>query len=189
MPAVKLLAFSGSLREGSYNQRLVDRAASIAEDAGAQVSSIRLADYRLPLYEQAIEAREFPEAALELKSLFADHDGFLIASPEHNGSIPAALKNTIDWVSRPAGDETPLALAGFRGKIVGVMSASISPFGGLRGLAHLRQILGTIQALVVTEQVLVPFANRAFEDDRLVDDLPNSLLPPLVQRVMELASK
>lgn len=69
------------------------------------------------------------------------------------------------------------------------MSASISPFGGLRGLAHLRQIFGTIQALVVTEQVLVPFAGKAFDGEELIDDLPNALLPPLVQRVIDLAGK
>lgn len=186
---VKLLAFSGSLREGSYNQKLVNRAAELAREAGADVTSIRLSDYPLPLYEQAIEAEAFPEAAVELKRLFASNDGFLIASPEHNGSISAALKNVIDWVSRPVDDEAPLALTGFRGKIVGVMSASISPFGGLRSLAHLRQILGTIQALVVTEQVLVPFAGKAFDGEQLIDDLPNALLPPLVKRVVELAGR
>ena len=186
---VKLLAFSGSLREGSYNQKLVNHAAELAIEAGAEVTSIRLSDYALPLYDQAVEADEFPEAAAELKRLFASHDGFLIASPEHNGSISAMLKNVIDWVSRPVDDEAPLALTGFRGKTVGVMSASISPFGGLRSLAHLRQILGTIQALVVTEQVLVPFAGKAFDGEQLIDDLPNALLPPLVKRVIELAGK
>lgn len=186
---VKLLALSGSLREGSFNQMLVNRAAAIATQTGADVTSIHLSDYRLPIYDQAVEASAFPKAAIELKRLFASHDGFLIASPEHNGSISAALKNVIDWVSRPAGDEAPLALTGFRGKTVGVMSASIGPFGGLRSLAHLRQILGTIQALVATEQVLVPFAAKAFEGEELVDELPNALLPPLVQRVIELAEK
>lgn len=186
---VKLLALSGSLRKGSFNQKLVNRAAGLAIEEGAEVTSIHLSDYRLPLYDQAVETADFPEAAIELKHLFASHDGFLIASPEHNGSISAALKNLIDWVSRPIGDEAPLALTGFRGKTVGVMSASIGPFGGLRSLAHLRQILGTIQALVVTEQVLVPFAGKAFKGDQLIDELPGALLQPLVKRVIELASK
>src|SRR3546814_5432594 len=87
----------------------------------------------------------------------------LFVSPEYNGSLPPLLKNAIDWASRPTGDEGLVALTAYRGKAAAVMSASISPFGGLRGLMHLRQILSTIQMLVIPEQVVVPAAHRSEE--------------------------
>jgi hypothetical protein len=73
-----------------------------------------------------------------------EHDGFLISSPEYNSSISAVLKNAIDWVSRPVPGEPPLVA--FRGKVARLMSASPGGLGGLRGLVHLRSILGNIEA-------------------------------------------
>ena len=186
MPEVKLLAFSGSLRTGSYNQRLLDIAAGLAREAGAEVTAIALRDFHLPLYDADLESEGFPAVAEQLRDLFVDHDGFLIASPEFNGSVSGALKNAIDWASRPRpNDSTPLPA--FRGKVAGIMSASVSPSGGLRGLFALRQILGTIQTLVATEQVMVPFAERAFEGPELTDRMPRQMLPGLVNRVVFLA--
>jgi NAD(P)H-dependent FMN reductase len=98
------------------------------------------------------------------------------------------LKNAIDWASRPRPGESLVALPAFRGKVAGLMSASISPFGGLRGLLALRQILGTIQTLVATEQVLVPSCEKAFDGDELVEALPKQLLPLVVKRVIFLAA-
>lgn len=189
MAGAKLLAFAGSTREGSFNQRLLDIAVQIARDEGAEVTAIRLQDYDLPMYDADLEARAFPDAADQLRQLFIDHDGFLIASPEYNGSVSSVLKNAIDWASRPREGETLVALPAFRGKVAGVMSASISPFGGLRGLMALRQILGTIQTLVATEQVLVPFAQNAFDGPELTDAMPKQLLPMLVKRTIFLAER
>jgi len=188
MSSVRLLALAGSTREGSYNQRLADLAASAGAAGGIHVTPLSLARYDLPLYSDALERSAFPEAALALKAELAAHDGFLIATPEHNGSIPAVLKNAIDWASRPTGDESLVALTAFRGKVAGLMSASPSPFGGLRALAHLRQILSTIQTLVVTEQVAVPAAHLAFEGAALKDELPRQLLNGLVRRTAQVAA-
>jgi len=186
MPRVRLLAFSGSTRSGSYNQRLVDIAASLARTAGAEVASIHLRDFNLPIYDGDLEAEGFPEGPARLRTLFIEHDGFLIAAPEFNGSVSGALKNAIDWASRPRpGDAGPLPA--FRGKVAGIMSASVSDSGGLRGLLALRQILGTIQTLVATEQALVPSADRAFDGSELTDAMANRILPMLVNRVVLLA--
>ena len=184
MSAVRILALSGSLQKDSFNQRLLDLAVQIARSAGADVTSVHLAELDLPLYSQDVEARAFPENARRLKALFCSHEGFLIASPEHNGSVTTALKNAIDWVSRPTDDETALALSAFRGKTAGLMSASPSPFGGMRSIVHLRQILGTLQTLVVPEQVCVTFAHSAFDDSGLRDGIVSDLLPVLVHRVV-----
>ena len=187
MAQVKLLAFSGSTRSGSFNQRLLDIAVGLAREAGAEVTAVSLRDFDLPLYDGDLEATAFPGAADRLRALFIEHDGFLIASPEFNGSVSGVLKNAIDWASRPRPGESMVALPAFRGKVAGLMSASISPFGGLRGLMALRQVLGTIQTLVATEQVLVPFAERAFDGPELVEPLPKQLMPVLVNRVVFLA--
>jgi NAD(P)H-dependent FMN reductase len=186
---VKLLAFAGSTRAGSLNQALLDLAVREARARGAEVTSIRLKDYVLPLYDGDLEASDFPAAARELKALFQAHQGFLIATPEYNGSVSGVLKNAIDWVSRPTDGENLVALSAFRGKVAGLMAASISPFGGLRGITHLRQILGTIQTLVATEQVLIPFAHGAFEEGALKEALPAQLLGGLAARVIDLAER
>ena len=187
MSAVRILVLAGSGRDGSFNQRLADAAAAFASAQGADVKSIRLEEFDLPVYSHRLETTEFPENARRLRALFVQHDAVLMASPEYNGSISSLLKNAIDWVSRPTDGEGPLALSAFRGKVAGILSASPGPYGGLRGLMHLRQILGTVQMLVVPEQAAVPFADRAFDGDALVDPVTLQVLPLLVQRVIKTA--
>lgn len=184
----RLLALAGSTRAASINQRLIDLAVAATREAGAEVTAIRLRDFELPLYDGDREATDFPARADALRALFIEHDGFLIATPEYNGSVSGVLKNAIDWVSRPRDGEPMIAMPAFRGKVAGIMSASVSPFGGLRGLAHLRQILGVTQTLVATEQVAIPFADKAFSGPELVDPLPRSLIPLLATRVVGLAN-
>jgi len=165
----RILAFSGSLREGSYNQKLVGVAASGARAAGAEVTELQLRDLPLPVYDADLEAREgMPTNAVKLKDLMKAHQGFLIASPEYNSSLSAALKNAVDWASRKMDDETPLAC--FAGKTAAIMAASPGAVGGLRGLIHLRAILGNIQVLVLPEQKVIPNAHEAFKDDGTLKD-------------------
>src|SRR6266478_8702053 len=122
MMVPRILAFAGSLRRDSFNKKLVSIAAQGAREAGAEVMLIDLKDFPLPLYDQDLEAEQgMPKNGKKLKKLFIDHDGLLIASPEYNSSLPAVLKNVIDWVSRPAPGEP--SLAAFRGKVATVMSA------------------------------------------------------------------
>jgi NAD(P)H-dependent FMN reductase len=167
--APRILAFAGSLRAGSLNRKLVAIAAAGARAAGAEVTELELRDLPLPVFDQDLEAREgLPDNARELKSLMKSHSGFLIASPEYNSSLSAALKNAIDWASRPDGDEPPLVC--FRGKTAVIMSASPGGIGGLRGLVHLRSILGNIQVLVLPDQKTIPAAHEAFTDDGNLKD-------------------
>ena len=178
----------GSTREGSFNRALGELAAASLETQGASVTRVDLADFDLPLYSAALEANAFPPDALKLKALFAAQDGLLFVSPEYNGSLPPLLKNAIDWASRPTGDESLIALTAYRGKAASIMSASLSPFGGLRGLMHLRQILSTIQMLVIPEQVVVPGAHTAFaEDGSLKEALPASLVEMTTGRLIAVA--
>jgi NAD(P)H-dependent FMN reductase len=165
----KILALAGSLRAESYNKKLVKIAAESARRAGAEVRYIDLRDYPLPIFDQDLEAKEgLPTNARKLKDLFIGSDGLLISAPEYNSSITAVLKNTIDWVSRPVPNEAPLA--GFAGKVAAIMSASPGELGGLRGLVHVRAILGNIQTLVLPDQVSVPRAAEAFNEDGTLKD-------------------
>ena len=165
----RILAFAGSLRRDSFNKKLVPIAAKGAREAGAEVALIALKDFPLPLFDQDLEAEQgMPENGKKLKRLFIDHDGLLIAAPEYNSSITAVLKNAIDWVSRPAPGEP--SLVAFRGKVATLMSASPGALGGLRGLVHVRSILGNIGVIVLPEQIAVAKASEAFNADGSLKD-------------------
>lgn len=165
----KILAFAGSTRTDSYNKKLVKIAAAGASAAGAEVTYIDLRDLPLPLFDEDLEAQQgLPANARTLKNLLISHQGLLIASPEYNSSLTAVLKNAIDWASRPSPNEPPLAA--FADKVAAIMSASPGGLGGLRGLVHLRAILGNIKVLVLPAQVAVPKAYEAFNADGSLKD-------------------
>lgn len=167
----KILAFAGSLREASFNDKLVRIASAAARKAGAEVTYIRLRDYPMPLFDQEIEdASGVPETAQKLKALMIDHDGFLIACPEYNSSITGVLKNAVDWASRKEESDPPGSLHAFRGKVVTLMSASPGSLGGLRGLVHVRSIFGNLGSIVLPDQVAVSSADSAFNDDGSLKD-------------------
>lgn len=185
----KILAFAGSLRSDSYNKKLARIAAEGAREAGAEVELIDLSDFPLPIYDQDLEdADGLPENSLRLKALFAAADGLLIASPEYNSSLTAVLKNTIDWISRAGEGEAPLIA--FRGKVAGLVAASPGALGGLRGLVHLRSILGNMGVLVLPDQVAVPKAYQAFgEDGDLNDPKVRDRVLAIGRRVAEISGK
>lgn len=189
MSKVKLLAFSGSARKDSFNQRLVENAARAAETAGAEVTVINLGDFPMPIVNQDLEAESgLPDKARELKQLFVDHDGFLIASPEYNSSIAPLLKNALDWISRAEGDEAPLVA--YKGKVAGLISSSPGALGGLRGLVHLRSILGNIGTHVLPEQVAVGGAFKAFDDDgKLINESDIGRIDSLARNLVDLAAR
>ena len=169
MSQSKILAFAGSARRESYNNKLLKIAASGAQAAGAAVTVIDLADYPLPLFNEDLEQESgAPENAKRLKQLFVENHGLLIACPEYNSSITPLLKNTIDWVSRPAAGEP--SLIAYRGKVATLLSASPGALGGLRGLVHVRSILGNIGVIVLPDQIAIQKAFEAFNPDGSLKD-------------------
>lgn len=159
----KILAFSGSSRQGSFNQKLVTIAADAAREEGADVTIINLGDYQLPLYDADVESSNgLPEQAKALKKILVEHDGFLIASPEYNSAFTPLLKNAIDWASRKE-SEQEAPLAAYKGKFAAIMSASPGTLGGLRGLVFLRMLLSNIGVLVLPEQQAISKAHQAFD--------------------------
>ncbi len=189
MAKPNLLAFAGSNRADSYNDRLLKIACDMAAEAGANVNHIQLADYPLPLFDQDLESREGqPDTAAALKKRFLQNSGLLLACPEYNSSITPLLKNTIDWVSRPADGEAPLAA--YQGKTACLISASPGGLGGLRGLRHVREILSNINVTVAPVQFALSQAANAFDKDGdLADAAQRERLRGCIQSFVTTASK
>lgn len=186
----RILAFAGSLRRASLNKRVLKTAIRGAEAAGAEVTYIDLRDYPMPLYDSNDhEARGFDENALKLQGLLTEHDGLLVASPEYNGSLPAALKNAIDWASRPS-DRYERGKV-FRGKFAAMMTASPGSLGGVRSLAHLRGVLTSVGVHVLPQEVAVTFAEDRFAGggEEMTDEKVRGNLESLGAALVEMLKK
>ncbi|NOX59940.1 MAG: NAD(P)H-dependent oxidoreductase [Planctomycetes bacterium] len=187
--APRILAFAGSTRSDSFNKKLVKVAARGAKQAGAHIDFIDLRDLNLPLFDEDYEAENGPpEEATRFKALLKACDGMLISSPEYNSSLSAVLKNAIDWATRPAEGEKPLEA--FEGKSAILMSASPGGLGGLRGLVHLRAVLGNIRVIVLPQQQAVPNAHDAFgPDGNLADANVRSQIEALGAKLCDICRK
>ncbi|MDZ4656515.1 MAG: NAD(P)H-dependent oxidoreductase [Bythopirellula sp.] len=186
----RILAFAGSARKDSYNKKLIRIAADAARVAGAEVTLIDLADFPLPIMDEDLEKKGFPENASKLKQLFLEHEGLLLSCPEYNSSITPLLKNSIDWVSRPQPGEP--RLAAYINKVAVLMAASPGSLGGLRGLVHVRSILQNIGVIVLPDQRAVPNAHKEFTEDGQLRDEPlrkgiEGLGQALVKMLQQLA--
>jgi len=157
MAKTNILAFSGSARKESLNQKLLVATVEAVRAAGGEVTLISLKDYPLPLYDGDLEDAEgLPENARKLIDLISSHAGLLIASPEYNSMITPLLKNTIDWCTRA--DDDP-----FPGKVAAVVSASPGALGGIRSLKLAQQLLLHLGCHVVPGNSMLPQAHKAFD--------------------------
>src|SRR5450759_336640 len=158
----KILVLTGSARLDSVNRKLARQTVEALRDAGVEATLADLRDFPMPIYDGDMEAGEgIPPAAKALKELARAHDGFAIASPEYNGSFPALLKNTLDWISRPEPGERSLEV--FRGKVAAILSASPGPGGGRRGLHQLRELLEMMLVTVIPEQLAIARSSTALD--------------------------
>ena len=183
---IRVAVLSGSLRKDSFNTSLARFVAKSMD--GVAIDEISLAELDLPMFSEDLEAQEFPAAALDLKARMIAADALLIASPEYNGSFSGALKNAIDWASRPREGEASLAC--FKGKIGGLLAASPGAIGGLRGLRHVRQVLTQLHVIVVPTEFALGTAHAAFDDDgNIKDERSASLARGVGSAVVDLAKK
>ena len=186
---MKLLFLAGSAREGSLNKRLARLGAEIAHANGIQATFADLGDYPMPIYDGDLEAKDGqPENARKLKALMELHQGIFIASPEYNSSIPALLKNALDWVSRVRLDgEIPNQV--YKTRVFALGAASPGNFGGVRMMPHLRQVLELgLGALVLPDQILVPRADQAFDEHgHLKDKAAMEMYKGLIQKLARVA--
>jgi len=188
---MRLLFFAGSTREGSYNKKLARLAQHIATANGIEGVFVDLKDYPMPLYHDDLEANEGPpQKAAEFKALLAEYQGVFIATPEYNSSIPALLKNTIDWVTRVrAKGETGLEV--YKTRVFAISGASPGYYGAMRSLLTLRQILVVgVGATVIPQQLALPRANDAFEEDgSLKDKAQQNMLKDVVEKLAIAAKR
>jgi len=152
---VTILGIAGSLRAGSHNAQLLRLAAEeLSADVDFDVFEV-LAE--IPAFDADLEDLA-PDAVDALKTAIAEADAILVATPEYNGSIPGALKNALDWVSRPIA-ETPI-----RSKPVAVIGASTSAFGAVWAQRELKKVLGMMGARVLDAELPVAKADRALAE-------------------------
>ncbi|HEX3363044.1 MAG TPA: NAD(P)H-dependent oxidoreductase [Solirubrobacterales bacterium] len=157
---MRVLGISGSLRRDSYNAALLRAAAERLPDGVEFDVFERLAE--IPAYDADIEETgEAPEAVVDLRERMRDADAVLVATPEYNSSIPGALKNALDWASRPAGES---ALMGTPAAVIG---ASTGMFGAVWAQAETRKVLGALGGRVLEREFAFPRAQEAYADDKL----------------------
>jgi len=186
----KILAFAGSLREHSYSKRVVKTAVKGAEAAGAEVTYVDLRDYPMPIYNADDHERDgFNENALKFQRLLAAHDGLLIASPEYNGSLTGALKNSIDWASRQSDEFKTIEV--FKGKVAAIMTESPGVFGGIRCLGHLRGVLSIMLVNVLPSEIAVGKVHEMFDGNsaEMTDAKMKNVLENLGASLADLLKK
>lgn len=153
------LTLSGSVRTGSFNQRLALLMGQALAARGAAVDYVDLGAYPLPLFDENLEIAEGePAAAAALAQKFAEADIVFIASPEYNGSVTPLLKNTIDWLSRQK-------TGPFKRAIFGIGAVSAGKLAGVGGLSHLRDILAKLNAATAPTALGLGPSDTAFTED------------------------
>ena len=151
---MRVVGICGSLREGSFNRALLTAV------AGALPPGVEFGEWNgletLPAYDADADGQFAPPSVAALRRALAGADAVVIATPEYNASIPGALKNALDWASRPFPDNC------LRGKPVAVVGASTGVFGAVWAQADLRRILKTVGADVLETALPVAAAHHAF---------------------------
>jgi chromate reductase len=156
---MRILAISGSLRQGSHNHALL-RAAAERLPAGVEWSEFeRLAE--IPPYDADLEELGTPEPVQALRAAMRDADAVLIATPEYNHSLPGVLKNALDWASRPAGQSALM------GKPAAVIGASTGMFGAVWAQAETRKVLRALGGRVVEAELPVARAAELYDGERI----------------------
>ena len=161
---MKVLAISGSLRSGSHNTMLL-RAAGGLLPAAVECELLDPEILRsIPHYDEDLRELGEPPAVALLRERVAAADALLLSTPEYNHSLPGALKNAIDWLSRP------LAQSPFKGKDALVLGSSTGMFGAVWAQAELRKVLGAVGARVVDAELPVPQAGELLDADGSLAD-------------------
>ena len=160
---MRILAISGSLRRGSHNTSLLRAAAELLRPEDELVFWNALRD--VPPYDQDDDVEPAPAAVAALRAAVAEADAVLFSTPEYNSSVPGALKNALDWASRPHATNV------FRNKVVAVIGSSAGMFGAVWAQAELRKVLAAMGARVVEVEVAVGHATEKFDENGvLIDD-------------------
>ncbi|MER7895699.1 NADPH-dependent FMN reductase [Streptomyces sp. NPDC096046] len=162
--SVRILALVGSLRAGSHNRQLAEAAVKLAPE-GAEVDLFEgLAE--IPFYNEDIDVEgSVPATAVKLRAAANAADGLLLFTPEYNGTIPAVLKNAIDWLSRPYG------AGALSGKPVVVVGTAFGQYGGVWAHDETRKSVGVAGGKVLEDVKLsIPGSMTRFAETHPADD-------------------
>ncbi len=163
MEKLRIVAFAGSLRKESYNKKILEITAKKISSLDVGIKILDLNNYEMPIYNQDIEDKGMPLKTQEFKREIHSANAILISSPEYNGSFSGALKNAIDWASRKL-DPNEATYEAFTNKGVGLISASPSGLGGIRGIMQLREVMTNLGSIVMPESVSIPSAFEISQD-------------------------
>ncbi len=180
-----ILAFAGSARKDSHNRKLVAVAARMAEELGADVTLLDMADYDAPLFNGDMADDDgLPETMQRLKAQMKASDGFLIATPEYNGFFPALIKNVFDWCTNI--EEGEKIMEPTMGKRVGIIAAATGPLGGVRVIPRMRDLMAEYGVMSVPGFATLPFADQAFDGDgNLTNEKAEKQVRGVVKRLVE----
>jgi chromate reductase, NAD(P)H dehydrogenase (quinone) len=180
MEKIKIAVVVGSTRRDSINRKLAGALAKLDGDR-LSFDFVRIDD--LPLYNQDLEA-ELPATVKRFKAAIAAADGLLFVTPEHSRSIPAALKNAIDWGARPWGQNS------WAGKVAGVTGTSPGAIGTAVAQQHLRQVLGVLGVLVMGGEAYISFKPGLVDaDGNVTDESTKGFLKSFMDQFATLAAR
>jgi chromate reductase len=174
---IRILGIAGSLRRESYNRAALRAAAQLVpRDASLDIFELD----GIPGFNQDDEKNP-PAKILELKNRIREADAILIVTPEYNYSVPGVLKDAIDWVSRPYGDNA------WTGKPVAIMGASIGTIGTARAQYHLRQMFVFLNMFPINQpEVMIGNAAERFDGEgNLTDETTKDHIRRLLQSLVE----
>jgi chromate reductase, NAD(P)H dehydrogenase (quinone) len=165
---LRLLGLSGSLRKASYNKAiLVALAELVAGKASLDIFPLN----DVPVYDQDADTSTPPASVIALRAAIGDADGVVIASPEYNAGISGAMKNALDWASRPYGKST------LTGKPVLTLTSSPASTGGARAQAQLNETLTAIAAqIVLRPQAVIGVVHEKMTHGKFTDTKALSVL-------------
>ena len=176
---IKIVGFTGSLRNRSYNKAVLWAANEILPER----ASLEILDLsKLPFFNEDVEAVALPQEVLNFRAALTACDAVFISTPEYNFSLPPVLKNALDWASR--GDLLPLS-----GKPVAIISASPGKFGGARVQYHLRQVCVSLNLIPLNvPEVFIMKANEKFDKNGdLIDEETWTSIKKLLQELVDFA--
>jgi chromate reductase len=180
----KIAVIVGSTRRDSINRKLAQALARLGQDANKpklDFTFVEIGD--LPLYNQDLEA-DLPASVSRMKAQLEAADGILVVTPEHSRSIPAALKNAIDWGARPWGKSS------WPGKVAAVIGATPGAIGTSIAQLHLRQILGAQGVLVMGGEHYVTFKpDLVAADNTITDESTRKFLSGFVAQFASLVAR
>jgi chromate reductase, NAD(P)H dehydrogenase (quinone) len=180
MPKVNVAVVVGSNRRESINRKLALALVKLA-DSKLIGNYVRIDD--LPMYNQDLES-PLPASVHRFKREIEQADALLFVTAEHNRSIPAVLKNAIDWGARPYGRNS------WGGKPAAITGTSPGAIGTAVAQQHLRQVLGDLGVLVMGGEAYVAFKPGLIDDANAVTDAGSrQFLQSFVERFADLAAR